>query len=79
MINKQVIETQAKSFYIGWSSDLVVTDIDGNEITISLGPELLLSLEERLTEKAKEIRAKRIEEAKKELEKENAESTEADS
>ena len=71
MINKQVIEAQAKSFYIGWSSDLVVTDVDGDEITISLGPELFLSLEARVIEKAKEIRAKRIEEAKKELEKED--------
>lgn len=72
MINKQVIETQAKSFYINWGSDLIVTDVDGNEIAISLSPELFLSLESKVIEKAKEIRTKRIEEAKKELEKADA-------
>jgi hypothetical protein len=74
MINKQVIETQAKSFYINWSSDLIVTDVDDNQITIILSPELFLSLESRVIEKAKEIRTKRIEEAKKELEKADASS-----
>lgn len=66
--SKQVLTlTDVDSIYCGWSNQIEVSG-DGFECSIELNEELLLRLADKLADKAKEVREKRLEEARETLE-----------
>lgn len=56
-----------ESIHCGWNNQLELSG-EGFECTVELNEELLLRLADKLAEKAKEIREKRLEEARETLE-----------
>jgi vacuolar-type H+-ATPase subunit E/Vma4 len=68
MINKQVVEIQAKTAYVSWGNMIQFTDAQDNEVNVSLSRDLLLELNSKMREKSEELLKKIREETKEKLE-----------
>ena len=64
---KRIVEINADSLYLGWSG-LEITDVNGDEVKVSLSREQIATLAERFTDKVNRDRKEQLKKLREQLE-----------